>query len=74
MTEIRTITDEQIDLLREEAIAAGDVEQARLCNVARNATGDWTTAKQRADARAECAKAIAAAAAQRDDVEPRGRR
>lgn len=55
MTTIDTITDEQIDLLRAEAAAHGDLAQVRLCD--RALDGDHT-------ARLECARVIRDAEAQ----------
>ena len=53
MNRIYDITDKQIETLRAEAGTAGDDEQVKLCDAALN--GD-------ADARAECARVISAAA------------
>lgn len=55
------ITDDQIAALRQEAGAAGDVEQVRLCEVAVDPTADAVT---RTTARAECARVVAEARAQ----------
>jgi hypothetical protein len=49
-----TITDEQIEALRTEAMAAGDAEQVAICD--RASTGDEPS-------RVECARVIAAARA-----------
>jgi len=53
-----TITNEQIEALRAEAIAHGDTAMAGVCD--RALEGDD-------DARAECAEVIAEAAAMADD-------
>ncbi len=55
-----SVTDEQIEALRVEAAAHGDYAQADLCTTAL----EGEDAKDRADARFECARVIAEAAAQ----------
>jgi len=52
-----TITDEQIEALRTEAGAAGDLDQVAIC--------DRALLEGDAEARAECARVIADAEAQR---------
>jgi hypothetical protein len=67
------VTDEQIRALRQEALAAGDYRQVDICQRALAtdtvdqdgnaiAFADWS----REEARAECARVIAEAAAQED--------
>ncbi len=54
------ITDEQIRQLKHEALAHGDRKQAEICDRA------LTFGEGSEDARAECARVIAAARAMRD--------
>lgn len=74
MTTTNTITDEQIATLQDEAAAAGDHEQVRLCEIALIGYGfeslnaaekrSFSAAEQR-EARERCAEAIADAEAAR---------
>ena len=58
-TTVENVTEQQLEDLSREAGAAGDMDQVRLCTRAIN--GDD-------NARAECARVIAAAAAQEDGL------
>jgi hypothetical protein len=81
MTTIETITDEQIAALEQESGQAGDLAMAAICQIALRGEADERTAtalsrseKDRidarfptpAEARAECARVIAAAEAMGD--------
>lgn len=65
-TTIDTITDAQIRTLRDEAIAAGDTDMAKICTRAlvRHYATDFQTRKAHEEARAQCAAVIADAEAQ----------
>lgn len=69
-----TVTDEQIEALEREAGQAGDLEMARVCDVAlgRDVTDapgvtPEIAAMSRDEARAECARVIADAKAMQED-------
>jgi hypothetical protein len=75
-TTIHPVTDTQIRALRAEALAAGDLRQAACCEIALGTIADGPTPEPGTDyadalltwtakqARAECARVIADAAAQ----------
>ncbi len=65
MIDAYDLTDSQLSDLRREAIAAGDLDMAHLCVVARGGE-ETATQSQIQAARTKCAEAISAAAAMID--------